>query len=48
MKLIPMITFVKKQGNTLKDISKCFPKDKDVQFSMIEELQDFLPFIKLK
>jgi hypothetical protein len=34
--------------NTLKDISKCFPKNKDVQFSMIEELQDFLPFIKLK
>lgn len=34
--------------NTLKDISKCFPKDKQIQLSMIEELQDFLPFIKLK
>lgn len=34
--------------NTLKDISKCFPKDKKVEFSMIEELEDFLPFIKTK
>jgi hypothetical protein len=34
--------------NTLKDISKCFPNEKKVKFSMIEELEDFLPFIKLK
>jgi hypothetical protein len=34
--------------NTLKDISKCFPNQKKVEFSMIDELQEFLPFIKLK
>jgi hypothetical protein len=34
--------------NTLKDISKCFPKEKKVEFDMIKELEDFLPFIKLK
>lgn len=34
--------------NTLKDISKCFPNQKKVDFSMIEELEDFLPFIKIK
>lgn len=34
--------------NTLKDISKCFPNEKQVEFSMIEELEDFLPFIKIK
>ena len=34
--------------NTLKDISKCFPKMKQVEFDMIKELEDFLPFIKLK
>ena len=33
--------------NTLKDISKCFPNTKRVEFDMIEELEDFLPFIKL-
>ena len=34
--------------NTLKDISKCFPKMKQVEFDMIKELEDFLPFIKIK
>lgn len=34
--------------NTLKDISKCFPKTKEVEFEMIKELEDFLPFIKIK
>jgi hypothetical protein len=34
--------------NTLKDISKCFPKTKQVEFDMIKELEDFLPFIKIK
>ena len=34
--------------NTLKDISKCFPKTKQVEFDMIQELEDFLPFIKIK
>jgi AAA+ superfamily predicted ATPase len=34
--------------NTLKDISKCFPTEKKVDFSMIQELEDFLPFIKTK
>jgi hypothetical protein len=34
--------------NTLKDISKCFPKTEKVEFDMIKELEDFLPFIKLK
>ena len=34
--------------NTLKDISKCFPNQKKVQMDMIEELSDFLPFIKFK
>ena len=34
--------------NTLKDISKCFPKEKQVEFDMVEELEDFLPFIKIK
>lgn len=34
--------------NTLKDISKCFPKEKEVTFEMIKELEDFLPFIKNK
>lgn len=33
--------------NTLKDISKCFPKTDKVEFDMIKELEDFLPFIKL-
>jgi hypothetical protein len=34
--------------NTLKDISKCFPKTSQVEFDMIKELEDFLPFIKIK
>ena len=34
--------------NVLKDISKCFPTEKEVKFYMIEELEDFLPFIKIK
>ena len=34
--------------NTLKNISKCFPKMKQVEFDMIKELEDFLPFIKIK
>jgi AAA+ superfamily predicted ATPase len=34
--------------NTLKDISKCFPSMKQVEFVMIEDLEDFLPFIKIK
>jgi hypothetical protein len=34
--------------NTLKNISKVFPKDKKVEFAMIKELEDFLPFIKIK
>jgi hypothetical protein len=34
--------------NTLKDISKCFPKQKNISLEMIEELEDFLPFIKIK
>jgi hypothetical protein len=34
--------------NTLKNISKCFPKMKQVELDMIKELEDFLPFIKIK
>ena len=34
--------------NTLKDISKCFPTEKKLDFSMIQELEDVLPFIKQK
>ena len=29
-------------------ISKCFPKTQKVEFDMIKELEDFLPFIKIK
>lgn len=34
--------------NTLKDISKCFPRTNKIEFDMIKELEDFLPFIKIK
>ena len=34
--------------NTLKDISKCFLNQNKVDFEMIDELEDFLPFIKKK
>jgi hypothetical protein len=32
--------------NTMKDISKCFPDKKKITFSMIKEIEEFLPFIK--
>lgn len=34
--------------NLLKMISKCYPKTKEIKFKMIEDIEDFIPFLKKK
>lgn len=34
--------------NLLKMLSKCFSKEKNIKFSMIESIEDFIPFLKRK